>query len=317
MNLSNYNILVVDDSIFSRKYFKNHLSKAGARVICAKNGSEGLNLCLKKKFSLILSDINMPVMNGFKFFKELTNRKIKIPRILITDADIDKYLHLAIENDIGNILSKNESSLKLINLCHKLITQKGLFGLKNYLEGSEKITTINIINSNQIKPTIEIICSDAIRAGMREENKMYLSILLMEVIVNAVYHAHGYSLEKRQSKQVKLKKGEKVEVCFGRNENKFGLAVTDFQGKLTKKRILMAFKSVIDQEKIIEESTTTSKNIPDLISDTGRGLQMIRIMSNDYYFNIKHDIKTQVIILININEENENNVGSININEVY
>ena len=133
MKLDNYKILVVDDSKLARKYFKTALTSAGAIVTIAHNGKEALDLCLKNDFDLILSDIEMPVMDGFEFIKECNTQGIRIPRVMITRADIDKFLKLAIENDIGNILSKQVKKEELIKVCYTLITQKGLFGLHNYI----------------------------------------------------------------------------------------------------------------------------------------------------------------------------------------
>ena len=317
MKLDSYNILVVDDSNVARNYFKNALTSAGATVTIAHNGKEALDLCLENDFDLILSDIEMPVMDGFEFIKECNARGIRIPRVMITRADIDKFLNLAIENDIGNILSKQVKKEELIKVCHTLITQKGLFGLYNYIPGAESIKRVNIIHSNQINPTIKIICSDAFRAGSDREKKMFLSIILSEVLINAIYHAHGYTEEKKMGKSIRLKEGQKVEICFGRNSNIYGISVTDFQGKLTKQRILRAFKSVVDQETLIEEAAKTGQDISAIITETGRGLQMIRMMANDYYFNIQRDIKTQIIILIDTKNEKQKKYASVKINEVF
>ena len=318
MTLTNYKILIVDDSAFSQKYLRTILDKAGAHIFTANNGKEALDVCQKNKLNLILSDINMPVMDGFELIKQLNELKLYIPRVLITNMDIDKYLELAIENDIGNILSKPVNPRELVTLCHKLITQKGIFGINNYLPGGKSLKKIKIINSGQIRPTIDIINTDALDAGMAEENKAYLKMILSEVIINAVYHAHGYTEEKQRSASISLKENEKVEVCFGTGNKKYGISVTDFQGKLTKESILKAFKSYVDQEEMLENAMSTGEDISDLLSTTGRGLQMIRMMANEYYFNIKKGEQTEVIILLDFNKEDkEEKQSSIKINEVY
>ncbi len=318
MILENYKILIVDDSRFSQKYLYKILDKAGADIFTANNGKEALDICQNNKPDLILSDINMPVMDGFELIKQLNELRLHIPRVMITNMDIDKYLELAIKNDIGNILSKPVDPLELVRLCHKLITQKGIFGIRNYLLGSKSLKKIEIRNSNQIRPTIDIINKDALDAGMAQENKMYLTLILSEVIINALYHAHGYTEEKQRSAAISLKSDEKVEVCFGTGKKKYGISVTDFQGKLTKESILKAFKSYVEQEEMLENAVNTGEDISDLLSTAGRGLQMIRMMSNEYYFNIKCGEKTEVIILLDFNKDDqEDKKSSIKINEVY
>ncbi|MFO0997613.1 MAG: chemotaxis protein CheW [Alphaproteobacteria bacterium] len=61
-------ILLVDDSSFFRNVLTPLLTAAGYVVTAAESGSEALNLCESgRDFDLILSDIEMPGMNGFQF----------------------------------------------------------------------------------------------------------------------------------------------------------------------------------------------------------------------------------------------------------
>ncbi len=60
-------ILVVDDSIDNRNLLVKHLEKNGTvKTICASNGQEGLDIFKEKPISLVLMDMEMPVMNGYK-----------------------------------------------------------------------------------------------------------------------------------------------------------------------------------------------------------------------------------------------------------
>ncbi|MDY6824787.1 MAG: response regulator [Thermodesulfobacteriota bacterium] len=64
---SNQLIMVVDDSPTIRQIVKNGLETAGFRVITAENGKQALELLQVRTPDLILSDIDMPEMNGFEF----------------------------------------------------------------------------------------------------------------------------------------------------------------------------------------------------------------------------------------------------------
>ncbi len=63
--------LVVDDSLTIRIYHSSLLRNLGYEVDTAENGLEGLEMAMKRKYDLILSDINMPVMDGFEFVRKL------------------------------------------------------------------------------------------------------------------------------------------------------------------------------------------------------------------------------------------------------
>lgn len=82
-------ILVVDDqSDFSfilafklRRLFE-------CEVVAAQNGKEGLERMSERDFELIITDLNMPIMNGGEFIHELrVIQGIKIPIILISGAN--------------------------------------------------------------------------------------------------------------------------------------------------------------------------------------------------------------------------------------
>jgi two-component system chemotaxis response regulator CheY len=65
------NALVVDDSLVIRKLVSQTLEGAGFEVVQAVNGKEALEKARGCKFSLVITDMNMPVMNGLEFIKEL------------------------------------------------------------------------------------------------------------------------------------------------------------------------------------------------------------------------------------------------------
>jgi two-component system chemotaxis response regulator CheY len=83
-------VLAVDDSVSLRKLVANTLTAAGHTVSEASQGQEGLELLKIKTFNLIISDINMPVMDGLTFIKNV--RLIpayKFTPILVLTTEMD------------------------------------------------------------------------------------------------------------------------------------------------------------------------------------------------------------------------------------
>ena len=62
---SNFNILIVEDSPIQAEMLRRALTREGYQIVCAKNGEEGLAVFKQQQADLILSDISIPVMNGF------------------------------------------------------------------------------------------------------------------------------------------------------------------------------------------------------------------------------------------------------------
>jgi len=66
-------ILLVDDSASLRKMVSTTLKDAGREVIEAADGQEALDKAQDQPFDLVISDVNMPVMDGITLVKELRN----------------------------------------------------------------------------------------------------------------------------------------------------------------------------------------------------------------------------------------------------
>ncbi|MDR3515670.1 MAG: response regulator [Azospirillaceae bacterium] len=93
-------VLTVDDSASMRQMVKFTLASAGYLVIEAGNGVEGLSRAREKAVDVVVTDLNMPVMNGLDMIREL--RKLPaykgVPIIFLTtesDAAIKQQARAA------------------------------------------------------------------------------------------------------------------------------------------------------------------------------------------------------------------------------
>ncbi|HTY09831.1 MAG TPA: response regulator [Bacteroidota bacterium] len=79
-------VLVVDDSATVRKFVSVSLSMQGFTVTTACDGMDALEKISKQKFSLVITDLNMPTMDGLEFIRALReNPEFKdLPVIILT-----------------------------------------------------------------------------------------------------------------------------------------------------------------------------------------------------------------------------------------
>ena len=79
-------ILVVDDSMTVRKFVATSLQLYGFKVITASDGMEALEKMPSEKIDLIITDLNMPDIDGFEFVRSLraTPEYSAIPVIILS-----------------------------------------------------------------------------------------------------------------------------------------------------------------------------------------------------------------------------------------
>lgn len=65
------NILAADDSATMRQMVAFTLGNAGHHVVCATDGRDALDQAAKTRFDLVLTDVNMPLMDGITLTREL------------------------------------------------------------------------------------------------------------------------------------------------------------------------------------------------------------------------------------------------------
>lgn len=96
-----YNIMIVDDSGTMRNVIKKTLRLSGFKVgacLEANNGQEALELLEEHWVDLILSDIHMPVMDGFGLLQALHREESwnRVPVVLITTEANEERLNVAL-----------------------------------------------------------------------------------------------------------------------------------------------------------------------------------------------------------------------------
>lgn len=86
-------ILAVDDSASMRQMVSFTLKTAGFDVTEANNGEEALKVAQGRDFDLVISDVNMPIMDGIELIRnlrELPNYKFVPMLMLTTESTTDK-----------------------------------------------------------------------------------------------------------------------------------------------------------------------------------------------------------------------------------
>ncbi|MBN2342058.1 MAG: response regulator [Deltaproteobacteria bacterium] len=120
-------VLVVDDSVVLRSSVKFTLEEAGYEVAEADNGKTGLDkvkelMLAGKRPGMIISDVNMPVMDGITFIKELKQGAGKfIPVLVLTTESQPAMKQAGKEAGAAGWLVKPFKNDQLIQVVRKFV----------------------------------------------------------------------------------------------------------------------------------------------------------------------------------------------------
>ncbi|MGB7327770.1 MAG: response regulator [Rubripirellula sp.] len=116
-------VLLVDDSGVMRKIILRALNAIGVTDVSeAADGEQGLALFNEEPFELVLTDWNMPVMNGLDMLKAIRATGSKVPVIMITTESEQGRVLEAIQSGATNYMVKPFEQDQLIDKLERYIT---------------------------------------------------------------------------------------------------------------------------------------------------------------------------------------------------
>jgi CheY-like chemotaxis protein/nitrogen-specific signal transduction histidine kinase len=114
-----YGVLVVDDIADNRLIIQNLLEPLGFKVFEAINGQDGLKKAQDLQPKLIITDLLMPIMDGFELIRQLKKLKLDIPIIASSASVFESDQQLSINVGADNFLAKPIQADDLLNLIQQ------------------------------------------------------------------------------------------------------------------------------------------------------------------------------------------------------
>jgi CheY-like chemotaxis protein len=118
---SNRRIMVVDDEEAIRHILSTVLSGVGYEVVAASRGAEALNLFLKSSFALVLTDLEMPGMDGWDLASRIKDKFPNIPVVMMTGRAKEDVIEGMKGNYVDSVIFKPLRLENILKTVQKML----------------------------------------------------------------------------------------------------------------------------------------------------------------------------------------------------
>jgi CheY-like chemotaxis protein len=115
-------IMVVDDDEGMRHLLSIALSGMGYDVVTAGRGAEALNLLLKSPFALVITDLEMPGMDGWNLASRIKDRFPGTPVILMTGCEKEDVMKRMKRSSVDDVIFKPFRLEDILKTAEKMLS---------------------------------------------------------------------------------------------------------------------------------------------------------------------------------------------------
>ncbi|MEK7610766.1 MAG: response regulator [Patescibacteria group bacterium] len=119
-------ILVVDDDSRIHEDWEPRLISRGHTVITALNGGQGLHLATAGHPDLIITDLVMPVMNGYDMVVAIRAAGLTMPILMSCGQLVETHRQMALNDGVTEVILKGESPDVLLAAIDRQLAKSGL-----------------------------------------------------------------------------------------------------------------------------------------------------------------------------------------------
>lgn len=190
-----FNILVVDDSDVDRLLMEGLLKQfSGFETIAAENGAQALQKLEEWSIDLILTDLQMPKMDGLELVKAVRKKSLQIPVVLTTGAGSEDIAAAALRAGAAGYIPKTKLNQLLVSTVREVLE---IFrGDQNYsrLLECSKVSRFefDLGNDPTLIPLVVDFCDQMLRsmAPLDQIDCLRIAIAVDQAIRNAMYRGN-------------------------------------------------------------------------------------------------------------------------------
>lgn len=286
-------VLVVDDSSFDRQLAGAILAKEDATPIYAEDGRQALELMVHERPDVVLTDLQMPTMDGLALVREIKRRHPSIPVILMTGQGSEEIAAEALRTGAASYVPKRNLNRDLPSALSAVLAavesqreREQVHGFMHrsefsYLLGYEPWGPKVLVNHLQDTLALMKICDDI--------DRLRVGTALVEALVNAIDHGN-------------LELNSKLREDDGNTYRKLGQQRAKEAPYCHRRVHVTACFTPYDATFVIRDDGKgfDRAKLPDpsdpeyLVRPSGRGVMLMRTFMDDVQFN---DIGNQITLI--------------------
>ncbi len=285
-------VLIVDDSPVERRLLCDFLrSHSHWRVYDAANGEEALARVAETTPDLVVTDLNMPVMDGLELVTAMRTHHPDIPVILITAYGSEALAVEALERGAAGYVPKSKLTEKLLQTMDKVVALARADQSYTRLIQCLELTEFRFQLENDlglVDPLVDLV--QQMVEGLEFSDftgRLRIGIAVREALVNAILHGN---LELSPDEVQRIEATPDVEKQMEmleprRHEPPYKDRRVFFQAVLTREELRFVIRD--EGPGFDPEAIPAPTDLGALDGDRGRGLALIRTFMDEVIFNDK------------------------------
>ncbi len=198
-------ILIVDDTPTDQTLASRLLQRnADLHTICAKNGKEALALIAAESPDVVLTDLQMPEMDGLALVKHIRRHHAAIPVILMTAFGSEDIAIEALRLGAANYVPKKNLAADLLDTVESVLAAAIDLRMQRRLFANLERTETHLVLDNDITlipPLVDYLKGNLARLRLLDDTDLIrVTVALREALMNAIIHGNlavGSALRER------------------------------------------------------------------------------------------------------------------------
>ena len=277
-------VLVVDDSAIDRRVAGRVLEKSGWHVAYAADGALALERIAADPPSAVVTDMQMPNLDGLALVERIRERFPRVPVILMTGCGSESLAIAALKAGAAGYVPKRTLAAELPAVVEQVLTASRTDERRHQVRSCQTRRTARFVIGSDptlVQPLIAALQEDVLSMGLCDATSVIrIGVALEEALLNAIYHGNlGVSSELKE-----------------RDDNAFyGLAQTRRgEAPYSERRVRIAVRVTPDEASFViadEGPGFDVAALPDptdpefLDRPSGRGLLLMRAFMDEVRYN--------------------------------